>query len=99
MALTEHISGVLALTASPKSLDALPPELKKAVLEAAKEAAAFQRARAPEEDKLSLADLKKKGMVINAIDRKPFMAKAEPFWASFSKDVQAEDFVKKIAAL
>jgi tripartite ATP-independent transporter DctP family solute receptor len=99
MALTEHISGVLALTASPKSLDALPPDLKKAVLEAASEAAAFQRARAPEEDKLSLADLKKKGMVINAIDRKPFMAKAEPFWTSFSKEVQAEDLTKKIAAL
>jgi tripartite ATP-independent transporter DctP family solute receptor len=99
MALTEHISGVLGLTASPKSLDSLPPDLKKAVLEAAKEAAAFQRARAPEEDKLSLADLKKKGMVINAVDRKPFMAKAEPFWTSFSKEVQAEDLTKKIAAL
>ena len=99
MAQTQHISGVLALTASAKSIDSLPPDIRKAVLDAAKEAAAFQRSRAPEEDKLALEELKKKGMSINAIDRKPFMAKAEPFWTSFSKEVQAEDFVKKIVGM
>jgi tripartite ATP-independent transporter DctP family solute receptor len=96
MALTQHISGVLALTASPQSVDTLPPEIKKALLDSAREAAAFHRTRAPEEDKAALAELKTKGMVINAIDRKPFMARAEPFWTSFGKEVQAEDIVKKI---
>jgi len=96
MALTQHISGVLSLAASGKNVDSLPPEIKKALLDAAREAAAFQRARAPEEDKAAQAELKTKGMTINNIDRKPFMARAEPFWASFGKDVQAEDVVKKI---
>ena len=76
----------------------MPPEIKKALLDAAKEAAAFQRARAPQEDKAAQAELKAKGMVINAIDRKPLFARAEPFWSSFGKDVQAEDIVKKILA-
>ena len=71
-ALTQHIerrsSGIVA---SAKNLDALPPDMKKAVLDAAKEAAVFQRKRAPEEDEKSMAELKKKGMVINVVDRKP----------------------------
>ncbi len=95
-ALTRHISGVLGLVASAKSIDALPPDMKKAVMDAAKEAAAFQRKRAPEEDEKSMAELKKKGMVFNVVDRKPFEAKAQPFLMSFSKDVQADDLVKKI---
>jgi tripartite ATP-independent transporter DctP family solute receptor len=95
-ALTHHISGVLGIVASAKSIDALPPDMKKAVLDAAKEAAVFQRKRAPEEDEKSMVELKKKGMVINSIDRKPFVAKAEPFLMSFSKEVQADDLVKKI---
>jgi tripartite ATP-independent transporter DctP family solute receptor len=95
-ALTQHISGVLGIVASAKNLDALPPEMKKAVLDAAKEAAVFQRKRAPEEDEKSMVELKKKGMVINIVDRKPFAAKAQPFLMSFSKDVQADDLVTKI---
>ena len=98
-ALTQHISGVLGIVASAKSIDALPPDMKKAVMDAAKEAAAFQRKRAPEEDEKSMAELKKKGMVFNAVDRKPFMAKAEPFLMSFSKEVQADDLVKKILSV
>ena len=94
-ALTQHISGALGIVASAKSIDALPPDMKKAVMDAAKEAAAFQRKRAPEEDEKSMVELKKKGMVINIIDRKPFAAKAEPFLMSFSKEVQADDLVKK----
>ncbi len=95
-ALTHHISGVLGLTASAKSIDALPPDMKKAVMDAAKEAAVYQRKRAPEEDEKAMVELKKKGMVFTTIDRKPFAAKAQPFLMSFSKDVQADDLVKKI---
>lgn len=94
-ALTQHISGTLGIVASAKSIDALPPDMKKAVLDAAKEAAAFQRKRAPEEDEKAMVELKKKGMVINIVDRRPFAAKAEPFLMSFSKGVQADDLVKK----
>lgn len=94
-ALTHHISGVLGLTASAKSIDALPPDMKKAVMDAAKEAAVYQRKRAPEEDEKSMVELKKKGMIFTTVDRKPFAAKAEPFLMSFSKDVQADDLVKK----
>jgi len=95
-ALTQHISGVLGIVASAQSLDTLPPDMKKAVMDAAKEAAVFQRKRAPEEDEKSMAELKKKGMVINLVDRKPFAAKAQPFLMSFSKDVQADDLVTMI---
>jgi tripartite ATP-independent transporter DctP family solute receptor len=98
-ALTQHISGVLGIVASAKSIDALPPDMKKAVTDAAKEAAVFQRKRAPEEDEKSMVELKKKGMVINIVDRKPFAARAEPFLMSFSKEVQADDLVKKILAV
>jgi len=94
-ALTQHISGVLGLTASAKSIDALPPDMKKAVMDAAKEAAVYQRKRAPEEDEKAMVELKKKNMVFTTIDRKPFAAKAEPFLMSFSKDVQADDLVRK----
>ena len=95
-ALTQHISGVLGIVASAQSLDTLPPDMKKAVMDAAKEAAVFQRKRAPEEDEKSMAELKKKGMVINLVDRKPFAAKAQPFLMSFSKEVQADDLVTMI---
>jgi TRAP-type transport system periplasmic protein len=95
-AVTQHISGVLGLVGNAKSIDALPPDIKKAVLDAAKEAAVFQRKRAPEEDEKSMAELKKKGMVFNLVDRKPFAAKAQPFLMSFSKDIQADDLVKKV---
>jgi len=94
-ALTQHISGVLGLTASAKSIDALPPDMKKAVMDAAREAAVFQRKRAPEEDEKAMVELKKKGMIFTTIDRKPFAARAEPFLMSFSKDVQADDLVRK----
>jgi tripartite ATP-independent transporter DctP family solute receptor len=99
MAMTQHISGVLTLTASAKAIDTLPAEIKTAFLAAAQEAAAFQRGRAPIEDLAARDELKKLNIAINDIDRKPFMTRAEPFWASFSKEVQAEDVVKKILAV
>lgn len=99
IALTQHIQGVLVLNAAPAKIDALPADLRQQVLEAAQEAALFQRGQAPKEDEAALAALKDKGLTVHPIDRTSLAAKAEGFWASYGKELQAEPIVQQIAAL
>lgn len=96
---TTHIAGLLTLSASAQKFNSLPADLKKQLEEAAREAATFQRSQAPIEDEKALTELKTKGMKVFEMDRKPLIAKAESFWSSYGKEVEAEDLVKKITAL
>ncbi len=99
IALTQHIHGVLVLNAAPQKIDALPADLKQPLLDAAREAAAFQRAKAPSEDEAALAELKAKGLTVSEIDRSALASQAEGFWSSYGNEVQAGDIVQKIVAL
>ena len=99
IALTQHIHGVLVLNAAPAKIDALPGPLKQQVLDAAREAALFQRDQAPKEDTAAFEALKGKGLTIHEIDRASLAAKAEGFWSSYGAEVQADDIVQKIVAL
>nr|MBA2450394.1 TRAP transporter substrate-binding protein [Chloroflexota bacterium] len=98
LARTQHIHGTVINAVSVQKIDALPADLKKALEDAAREAALYQRGRAPSEDEKALAELKAKGMTINDFDRKPLIPKAEPFWVSYAREVGAEDLIQKIIA-
>ncbi|MBK5297320.1 MAG: TRAP transporter substrate-binding protein [Vicinamibacteria bacterium] len=80
MARTGHIAGVLGLWASTATLARLPADLRATLEGAALEAATRQRARGPQEDTASTAQLTKYGMTIREIDRRALQPAAERLW-------------------
>jgi tripartite ATP-independent transporter DctP family solute receptor len=64
---TGHFFDFILLMVNKKALEALPPDQRKAVTEAAKKAVAEQRKMAAESDVAALAELKSRGMQFDTI--------------------------------
>jgi len=82
MARTRHIAGVLGLWASAATLVRLPSDLREALEQAARDAAAHQRAMGPQEDAAAQGELAGRGMTIREIDNTALRPAAERLWAS-----------------
>ena len=80
MTRTRHIAGVLGLFASSAGMARIPPPLRAAIEQAAHDAAAYQRARGPQEDTTAIAELTARGMTIRDLDRAAFRPAAERLW-------------------
>jgi tripartite ATP-independent transporter DctP family solute receptor len=89
IARTGHIAGVLGLFASTAGLARLPAGLRATLEEAALEAAAHQRSRAPLEDEGAAEKLKTLGMKIRDIDRTAFLGAAEALWQQQARELDA----------
>lgn len=64
---TGHFFDYILVIANKKKLDALKPELRKVVVDAAAKAVTAQRAAAADEDAKALADLKSRGMQFDPV--------------------------------
>jgi tripartite ATP-independent transporter DctP family solute receptor len=82
MTRTRHIAGVLGLWGSTVTLDRLPPDVRAAVEQAARDAALEQRRVGPAEEAAAAIDLQGHGMTIRDFDNTPFRQRAEDLWTT-----------------
>ena len=91
---SEHQRNLSALYINEKKLGSLPPELQKIVLEAALEAATYERKRDAELVAEAADRLKAKGAVMTTPDKTRFIALIAPIQDEVAKDLKATDVLQ-----
>ncbi len=99
MALTNHQIIIRFLTISGKRFRSLPADVQAAVLEAGRESADFETRTEREISEKAIERFKAFGVQINTVDRKPFIARIDPFNRQIAKDLGAEALLEEIIAL
>jgi tripartite ATP-independent transporter DctP family solute receptor len=99
VSLTYHAYSALILVMSKAKFDALSPELQKAVLEAAREGAQYQRKLNNENIAKIAADLKSKGIaVVEKVDNGPFTEATKNVKSAFVAKFGGADVIQAIDA-
>jgi tripartite ATP-independent transporter DctP family solute receptor len=93
---TEHLFGATITACSMKEWNGFTDKEKEVVAAAAKLAQDINRNLSVQRDAEALNKLKERGMVINAIDKAPFIAAASPVQDQLAKTIGAEDLLKII---
>ena len=100
LTLTNHCYSALILVMNKAKFDALPPAQQKALVEAAREAGAYQRKMNNENMSKIVAEVKKAGMqVVESIDSKPFLEATKPGRATFVAKFGGDNYIKEIDAV
>lgn len=98
LTLTRHAYSPLILVMNKANFDALPPAQQKALVEAAREAGAYQRQLNADNVKMILDGVRKAGMeVVENVDLQPFADAAKPVRDGFAKQY-GDTYLKKIDA-
>jgi tripartite ATP-independent transporter DctP family solute receptor len=95
---TEHLYLSVALIFSNKQLDKLPIDIKEALIKAGKESIMAQRNAMEEKTKDALTELKEKGLVFNAVDKKLFKEKAEVVYEKHAEEVGGISLINQIVS-
>jgi tripartite ATP-independent transporter DctP family solute receptor len=95
---TEHVRGWIYLVIGEDKFQSMPEDIRKAVLEAGKEAQAYERQLFRAEQDQLIKDLQDKGMTFVEVDKEAFMKKAEPAVLSFLSP-ELQEMYKKIVAI
>jgi|TARA_Y100000782_G_scaffold113099_1_gene144905 tripartite ATP-independent transporter DctP family solute receptor len=95
---TEHLYLSVALIFSNKQLDKLPIDIKEALIKAGKESIMAQRNAMEEKTKDALTELKEKGLVFNAVDKKLFKEKAEVVYEKHAEAVGGMSLINQIVS-
>ena len=95
---TEHLYLSVALIFSNKQLDKLPIDIKEALIKAGKESIMAQRNAMEEKTKDALTELKEKGLVFNAVDKKLFKEKAEVVYEKHAEEVGGMSLINQIVS-
>ncbi len=99
LSLTGHFYSPAPLSMSLKSFNQLKPEWQKLLLEAALNAAAFERKIIRDNEAKQLKDLKAQGMVVDTVDKRLFIDAMAPVYDNFSmKYPEWKKILKKIRA-
>lgn len=100
LSLTNHGYTPLIVVMNKAKFDGLSPELQTALVEAAKEAGAYQRQLNLENEKGIIEKMQKAGIeVIDTVDTKPFKAAIESEVRKAFIEKNGDDLVKQIDAL
>ena len=99
LSLTGHFYSPAPLSMSLKSFNQLKPEWQKLFLEAALNAAAFERKIIRDNEAKQLKDLEAQGMVVDTVDKRLFIHAMAPVYDSFStKYPDWKKILRKISA-
>jgi TRAP-type C4-dicarboxylate transport system substrate-binding protein len=98
MARTKHIAGVLGLFGSTIGLARVPPDIRRTIARAARDAANDQREMGPKEDASARAALEGYGMTIREFDHRPFEPRAEQLWEREAAALGVTSWLKAIRA-
>ena len=100
LSLTNHCYSALILVMNKAKFDALSPALQKALVEAAREAGAYQRKLNNDNMSKIVADVKKAGMqVVETVDPAPFLEATKPGRKTFTDKFGGENYIKDIDAV
>ncbi len=91
--LTEHLFGPTVTVMSKKEWDGYTDKEKQVVAAAAKLAQDVNRSLSVQRDAESMDKLKAKGMIVNPIDKTPFLKAAGPLQEQLAKNLGAEDLL------
>jgi tripartite ATP-independent transporter DctP family solute receptor len=95
--LTGHVYGPHPMLMSQRTLQKLPKNLADIIVNTAKEVSTYQRQVSMDLEKKQMELLKEKGMIINTVDKTPFMEKSRPAYKQFTEKY-GDDLVKQIVA-
>jgi tripartite ATP-independent transporter DctP family solute receptor len=96
--LTGHMTQNLCMIITEKFFQTLSPELRKIFEESAIEAADYQSRLQIKANKENLEEMKKKGIVVNAINRQEFAERTKDAWKSFEPKLGKGLYEKIVAA-
>jgi tripartite ATP-independent transporter DctP family solute receptor len=94
--LTEHQRSICLLVMNERKLQALPDDLRKLVLDAAREASAFERKRDLELNAEAIARMKSRGAQIVSPDRARFAARIVPIQEEVAASLGMTDVLELI---
>jgi tripartite ATP-independent transporter DctP family solute receptor len=83
LSLTGHAFTAYVPVMNQKKFQAYPANVQKVLLDTAREAAAYQRDLMYVYEDQSVADLKKRGMKVNDVDKEAFVKAVQPIWERF----------------
>jgi len=95
---TEHVRGWIYLVIGEDRFQSMPEDIRKAVLEAGKEAQAYERELFRAEQNQLIKDLQDKGMTFVEVDKAAFMKAAEPAVLGFLSP-ELQEMYKKIISI
>ncbi|NPV71145.1 MAG: TRAP transporter substrate-binding protein [Firmicutes bacterium] len=90
--LDEHTYELMPLVASVKVLNSLPEDLRKIVLDCAKETVPYVRKIAREETEKALAEIEKKAVVVKDVKKEAFIEKVKPVNAKYAEKLGKDIF-------
>ncbi len=100
LSLTHHAYSAILVAMNKAKFDALSPQHQKAVLEAAREAGAYQRQLNNDNVAKILAEVRKAGLqVIDKVDAAPFFETTKPVRQMFTSKYGGEEYIKAIDAV
>ena len=100
LSLTDHVYTPAYMVTSPRKWEALPPAVRKAVEEAARETQAYVYQTGAKMDDDLLGKLKDAGMKVNEADRNAFRVASKPIYQDFSAEVPGgKEMIDKTIAL
>ena len=100
LSLTNHAYSALILVMNKAKFDSMPPAHQKAIVEAAREAGAYQRKLNNDNMAKIVADVRKAGMqVVENVDLKPFADATRPGRKTFTDKFGGENIIKEIDAV
>jgi tripartite ATP-independent transporter DctP family solute receptor len=88
LSLTGHVYTPAYLTAGAKKWEALPPDVRKALEDIARETQAFVYQTAAADEEVLLGKLKASGMQVNTPNKDAFIAASKPVYDEFSSEVK-----------
>ena len=97
--LTEHLFGPTITAYSKKEWDGYSDKERQVVAAAAKLAQDVNRSLSAQRDRESVDLLRAKGMVVNAIDKEPFILAAAPVQDQLAKQINATDLLDIVRAV
>jgi TRAP-type transport system periplasmic protein len=93
---TEHQRNLSALYINEKKLNSLPADLQKVVLQAAKEAAVYERKKDAELVAAAADRLKRKGAVLTAPDKTQFVKLIAPIQDEVARELKATELLQMV---
>ena len=98
MSLTGHMTQSLLPIINEKFFQSLSPELRAIFEKSARDAGEFQSQRQIKLNIENVEDMKKKGLIVNAVNRKEFAEKTKDAWKEFESQLGKGLYEKIVAA-
>jgi len=95
-AYTGHIFVLNPLMCSDRWFNGLPKDVQQAILDAARDSLAWQRAESPASEKAFEQKMKDAGVTFTSPDVGPFRSAVEPFYKEYGDKINANEVIKRI---